>query len=310
MRGLTRAGRRSRRRPSRNAASANGSAPGRSAYSLVNSTAPLISATVHRPRPSGSRSTPTSDAPVARAAASASAQASGGGVACAALGTERDVRSPFARGGDAADRADHVVVGDDDAQIEAERAARAPGRAHRAPGTTARCGSSASKAASDSSSSHRSTPSPQLPNRGLTTTGGRSGDDGCVAGDQPRARVRQAGPPQQPGGEELVVRREQRRRAVEHRDARAPRALRAPRARRRRRRASAARRSGRSRSRPGRSVSSASAGVSEPPVGAVAADPHEGLVGERGSLSDDGDPHGATIQLLRGHASATPFTVT
>ena len=39
-------------------------------------------------------------------------------------------------------------------------------------------GNCAISAASDSSSSQRSTPSPQLPNRGLTTTGGRSGEEG------------------------------------------------------------------------------------------------------------------------------------
>ena len=109
-----------------------------------------------------------------------------------ALGAERDVRSPLARRRDAADRADDMVVRDDDPQVEAERRhellhERPVGVI---PGLVA--ATRASSAASAASSSHRSTPSPQLPKRGLTTTGGERREAGrrrsaaCAGGAGPR----------------------------------------------------------------------------------------------------------------------------
>ena len=162
---------------------------------------------------------PTSEAPVARAAASARAQASGGGVAC-----RRSAPSAtFVRHSPGA--ATRLIAPITWSSATTMRRSK-PERGHellderpvRLVPRLAPAGC-ASRAASDSSSSQRSTPSPQLPNRGLTTTGGRSGE---VGRSPVISRVRGCGKPgaaQQPGGEELVVRREQRRGTVQHRDA-------------------------------------------------------------------------------------------
>ena len=144
----------------------------------VNSTAPLISATVQRPRPSGEdrrrrarrpspaprrereRRRPAAASPPRRSAPSATFVRHSPGAA-----TRLIAPITWSRG-------------DDDPQVEPERRhellhERAVRPVPRLVAAAGRAGRRAT-----ASSSHRSTPSPQLPNRGLTTTGGRSGDDG------------------------------------------------------------------------------------------------------------------------------------
>ena len=99
------------------------------------------------------------------------------------------------------------------------RAAPAPGRARRAGGNHGLVAISSKHSRRASSVSQRWTSTPQLPRRGLTTTGGRSSCSVVGAPHVHRPRVRQRRAREQPRGQQLVVGGRERRRAVQHADA-------------------------------------------------------------------------------------------
>ena len=107
-------------------------------------------------------------------------------------GSERDVRPPFPGPRHAADRAHGRGWRRPRSGGRNRTGERGPARELRERDTTARPAARETMVASDSASSQRSTPSPQLPKRGLTTTGGRSVETGL---SPVSSRVRGCGRP-------------------------------------------------------------------------------------------------------------------
>ena len=149
------------------------SAPWRE-YRVLNSTAPFSSSTTSPPSASGMRSMPTRSASTRGRGADRQLAGLGRRLDRLANGTERDVRPPLAGRGDALDRADHGAAGDDEPEVVAQRRDELlDERAVAAePGPVDDRGEARRSAAA---SSQRTTSRPQLPKRGLTTTGGSSG---------------------------------------------------------------------------------------------------------------------------------------